>query len=180
MKLAKYFVTITGTSPLLQHRYGIDDGASTKNNRTRKQDDTDSYFYRDADGKICQPADHLIGALRKAGSKFSVKGSGKATYRLLLGSGVVTISPDMIPHLNQNYTIDRRPVVVQRARIVRSRPMLSAWSLAFTLEFDEDEISAETLNEILVYAGRFVGIGDFRPACGGQFGRFLVERFVRA
>jgi hypothetical protein len=42
---------------------------------------------------------------------------------------------------------------------------------------DEDEMPIETLKEIFDVAGRSVGIGDFRPAKGGPFGRFMITRF---
>ena len=75
--------------------------------------------------------------------------------------------------------IDVRPVVIKstKGRIPRRRPIFKNWSLKFTIEYDEDEISAETIKEILDYAGRRVGIGDFRPENGGPFGRFMVTKF---
>jgi hypothetical protein len=150
---------------------------SKEKNQKQTHDTVDDYLYRNTGGKLAQPSTHIIGALKKAGARFQISGQGKQTYKNLLGSGAVIISPDMIPHELQSYVIDRRPVVVQRSRIVRSRPRLDKWALSFEVDFDENEIPGSVLKEVFDYAGRRVGIGDFRPACGGPFGRFIVSKF---
>lgn len=165
----------------MQHRFPMQkegDPAPKKKGQKQQEDDVESYLYRcEENGTICQPATHLIGALKRAGVKFQIPGQGKTTYKNLMGSGAVFIEPDMIEHENQEWEIDRRPVVIQRARVTRSRPMFKKWALSFTAEIDEDELPKSVLNEILEYAGRRVGIGDFRPDKGGPFGRFIVTTF---
>jgi len=174
-------VEVTGISPLLQHRFPMEDSdqQSTAKNRKQNTDDVEKALYKLADGTIYQPCVHFISSLKKAGAKFQIPGQGKATYKNLIGSGAVLISPEAIPHKNQNYEIDVRPVVVPatKGRVVRKRPIFKTWSLRFNVEFDEDEISAPTIKELLEYAGSRVGIGDFRPEKGGPFGRFMVSEF---
>lgn len=41
-----------------------------------------------------------------------------------------------------------------------------------TLIVDEDSITTETITQIIEYAGKYVGIGSFRPTNNGLFGRF--------
>lgn len=172
-------VRIEGISPLLMHRFPVmaEDPKSKEKNNKKNEDNVESYLYLDEDKKLCQPSTHLIGTMKKAGAKFQIPGQGKLTYKNLIGSGAVIISPDYIPHEMQKWEIDRRPVVVMRARIVRARPVLTKWALTFTIEYDEDEISKEVLKELLDYSGRRVGIGDFRPEKGGPFGRFICTKF---
>ena len=173
-------VRIEGTSPLLMHRFpmGDVDAKSKAKNRKQTTDDVESYLYRDDNGALVQPSTHLIGALKKAGAKFQIPGQGKLTYKNLMGSGAVIVDPDQIPHEFQDWEIDRRPVIVNRSRIVRNRPKLKKWALSFTVDYDEDEVPGEVLNELFEYAGRRVGIGDFRPEKGGPFGRFMVTDFT--
>ena len=136
-------------------------------------------MYRLPDGTIYQPSVHFISTMKKAGAKYQIPGQGKLTYKNLIGSGAVLVTPDAIPHKNQQYEIDVRPVVVPstKGRVARKRPVFKNWSLKFNIEFDSDEISAETIKEILEYAGTRVGIGDYRPEKGGPFGRFMVTSF---
>jgi len=131
------------------------------------------------DGTIYQPSVHFISTMKKAGAKYQIPGQGKLTYKNLIGSGAVLVTPDAIPHRNQQFEVDVRPVVVPstRGRVARRRPVFKNWSLKFNIEYDEDELSASTIKEILDYAGTRVGIGDFRPEKGGPFGRFMVTSF---
>ena len=66
-------------------------------------------------------------------------------------------------------------MVIQRSGITRVRPaMLSGWKCAVNFSVLLPEyISPTLLNETLQYAGRIVGVGDFRPS----FGRFMVTGF---
>lgn len=174
-------VEVTGISPLLQHRFPMEDSEqqSTAKNRKQKEDDVEKSLYKQQDGTIYQPCVHFISSMKKAGAKYQIPGQGKTTYKNLIGCGAVLISPESIPHKNQNYEIDVRPVVVPatKGRVVRKRPIFKTWSLCFNIEYDEDEIAASTIKEILEYAGSRVGIGDFRPEKGGPFGRFMVSKF---
>lgn len=70
--------------------------------------------------------------------------------------------------------LDMRPVVVNKARVVRLRPTFKpGWELEFSVEVIDDGISHQILNDVLVLCGKTVGIGDYRP----RFGRFMVSRF---
>lgn len=177
--MKKVSIRIEGISPLLMHRFPLTekDEKSKIKNQKKNMDDVEGSLYRDDQGKLVQPSSHLIGTLKKAGAKYQIPGQGKLTYKNLMGSGAVIIEQDMIEHEIQTWDVDRRPVVVQRARIIRSRPILKEWALSFNVEFDEDEVPKEVLKELFDYAGRRVGIGDYRPGLGGPFGRFIVTSF---
>lgn len=177
--MEKVSVRIEGISPLLQHRYPLEDsGNKSKTKNTKQtQDDVKKALYQHNDGTIYEPSTHILGTLQNAGAKFQIQGQGKSTFRKIVGSGAVIIDPDAIPHEMQNYEIDVRPVVIKKARIPRSRPMFRKWALSFVIEYDEEDLPKTVLKELLDYAGRRVGIGDFRPACGGPFGKFMVTKF---
>lgn len=71
---------------------------------------------------------------------------------------------------------DIRAVVVGGARVMRCRPTFRPpWSIEFSLLFDAEVITREQLITAAETGGRLVGLGDFRPANGGPFGRFSVE-----
>lgn len=70
---------------------------------------------------------------------------------------------------------DMRSVVVQRARIMRCRPIFSSWSASFDLVFDDSVIDRADIIRIAETCGTMVGVGDYRPENGGDFGRFNVE-----
>jgi hypothetical protein len=66
----------------------------------------------------------------------------------------------------------RKSVAVQKARVIRVRPMFpTGWSVSFTLEYDEGVINERAIVEAMQDAGSLIGLGDWRP----KFGRFSVE-----
>jgi hypothetical protein len=172
--MARVNITIKGTAPLLQHRYPSEK-EETKIMKVRGardySDEAERSLYRDEKGQIYEPAEHILGAMIKAAVDFKITGRGKKTYKDLVKSAIV-IEPDAIPHKKTTWVIDRRGVVVQRARIMRERPKFEDWELSFILETLDEQLALSAVKEILDQAGK-VGIGDFRP----RFGRFMVTEF---
>jgi hypothetical protein len=176
-------VTIKGIEPgLLQHRFPMEADVQNPNPVKRRGDVTDTAqaqaelaAYRDDEGHLVQPAEHIFQALVKAAGGFQVKGQGKKTYKDAL-KGSLLIAPDYIRHKADEFDIDQRPVRIQAARVLRYRPLLRDWELSFTLTVIDDLALPEAvLHGVLVDAGQKVGIGDYRP----RFGRFIVTRFER-
>jgi hypothetical protein len=183
--------TIEGIAPLMQHRFPVPELANMSkggNKSTGAKDYTTEwreYFYSDSTGQIYQPASHIEGALIKAAVGFKVTGKRGKTYKDLFSANVF-IDPQAIPHkgffvpdeldadADKPLYLDVRPVVVQRARVVRIRPAFKAgWRLEFEIGVIDDEIQPGLLQDVLALAGKTVGIGDFRP----RFGRFNVVGF---
>jgi hypothetical protein len=63
----------------------------------------------------------------------------------------------------------RMSVGVQRAKIMRMRPMFRTWKLDFSLELAEDILNPREFAEIVARAGRSVGLGDARKLGNGRF-----------
>lgn len=71
---------------------------------------------------------------------------------------------------------DCRSVVVGTARVMRTRPIFRPeWSVEFSLLYNEITVQRDNLIASAKDAGMMIGIGDYRPNCGGFFGRFTVE-----
>ena len=54
--------------------------------------------------------------------------------------------------------------------------MFKEWGLKFTV-LAEDEINGATIKEALELAGKYSGLGDWRPEKKGKFGKFQVVSF---
>lgn len=68
------------------------------------------------------------------------------------------------------------PVVVQRSRILRTRAKFDLpWSVTVEVDTDPDLVDKERLLGWLDIAGRRIGLGDWRPAKSGNYGRFSVK-----
>ncbi len=172
-------VTIKGTTPLLVHRFPMDGADEPSKKRTgvpNYKTEAETYLYKDEKGILYEPASHLEASLQNAGKNFKITGKRGATYGKLVGA-TLEVYPDAIPHKITEYTIDRRPVVIQRARIIRNRPRFDKWELDFSLHLLDEQLRIEVVKEILDHAGFYVGIGDYRPQRGGKFGKFIVTKF---
>jgi hypothetical protein len=71
--------------------------------------------------------------------------------------------------------LDARSVVVQRSRIMRYRPKFLQWEVEAEVQYDPLKIDESDLLTAFDNAGKYKGIGDFRPSKKGSFGRFTVE-----
>lgn len=175
-----YKIEIKGMTPLLQNKpeeYGFDESWVEKKASTDFEKEALKKLYIDSDGRLYQPATHIERALIEAGKKLKVKGQGKATYSKLFGSMVSVVEFEIL-HMKPEWEIHKSLVVIPstKGRVMRYRPMLKDWVLQFTLEAD-DEIAADALKESLEIAGKYVGIGDWRPEKKGKFGKFQVTSF---
>ncbi len=65
---------------------------------------------------------------------------------------------------------DTRPMVVSRARILRTRPRFDQWRITFNLMYNEEKIDIETIMNAMEYAGSYVGLCDSRP----KYGKFTA------
>lgn len=189
-------VTITGTAPLLQHKFpletlhGLMDGARRKTGSVNYAQEWLATMYT-RDGLLIQPATHIEAALVRAASGFRIKGSRNKTYKDLM-KAYVLVSPDEIPHQRDDMpvpapgpelalhptdhlSVNVQRVIVARSAVARARLQISAgWDLDFTITVNDDQIPPDVVQTILVEAGRAVGIGDYRP----RYGRFAITRFT--
>jgi hypothetical protein len=129
-------------------------------------------LYRDSKGKIYQPAEHFVGAMIKAGINFKLE--GKKTYKDVMKGGLF-IDPMKIEHLSQKYVSDWRSVVIPstHGRIMKGRARMDNWELKFTITCLDERATAQDIKDILMYAGNYIGVGDYRP----RYGRFEVSKF---
>ena len=67
--------------------------------------------------------------------------------------------------------VDRRAVGVQASKTMRTRPIFREWSVEFETAYDEDVLDFETVKVAAEKAGKYGGVGTYRP----RFGRFTSE-----
>lgn len=182
-------VSVVGTSPMLHHKFPMPEFATMGKGSKKQTGSVDytqewrQYLYTNKDG-VFQPATHFESSMISAAVNFKVQGKRGKTYKDLFKASVF-IAPDEIPFDmevpeeldtdgDKPLYLDLRPVVVNRARVVRIRPAFKpGWELDFTISVIDDSLHFEVVHDVLTLAGKTVGIGDYRP----RFGRFMVTRF---
>jgi hypothetical protein len=181
-------VTIEGTTDILMHRYSVDavaaKGRASKGSAEKKSDDTQSYVYRNDDGLICIPGRYPQRAIVEAARFHQDPRSPRKMAKDLI-QAAVSVGPLLAPIRtvgNHNPSadwdyLDRQRVVVQRSAVTRERP---AFRQGWTADFELSVLLPEYVSEAFLYrlladAGKFVGLGDFRPT----YGRFNIVNFQR-
>lgn len=133
-------------------------------------------LYLSEAGNICIPSDNIERCIQQGGQKQRIGKDVQAG--VFVSEAEVEIKhPDIsgkkIEKLygDPRFTI-RKGVKIQTSRIIRIRPMIpTGWTLTFTLEYDETLINSRNLEQAILDAGTYVGLGDWRP----KFGRFTHE-----
>ena len=54
-------------------------------------------------------------------------------------------------------------------------PTFRDWCAELRIEILDDIINDDVFERVITEAGKFVGLGVFRPESGGYYGRFSVE-----
>ena len=172
-------VELTGSAPFLFHRWSVDaiaeKAAAKKGSKAKKEDNIESYVYRNDAGELCIPGEYLRGAMILAAKYKQDPRSPRKSAMDLFKAGVVALTDlSSLGTKDWDY-LDRRRVMIQRQGITRTRPAIrEGWKAKFVLQVLTPEyIDMSLLNEVIQSAGRLVGVGDFRPT----FGRFQVTSF---
>lgn len=171
--------TLEGTSDMLFHRWNCEAVAekskAKKGSAAKKSDNIESYVYRMDDETLALPGEYVRGALITAAKYRQDPRSPRKSAMDLYKAGVVSTTPlASLGKPTWDYEHAAR-VVIQRSGITRIRPALKAgWRAQVgMLVLTPEYISPADLQDVLVNAGRLVGVGDFRPT----YGRFAVVAF---
>lgn len=176
-------VIVEGVTPLLMHSAQAMLKKESTKNPTKQYDDkieAEKVAYRNKKKQLIVPSRCLKACFINGASwrKF-----GKKSAKPIV-AGCTRISPIEIILLDKKdkpmtkYEIDLRTVVIQKARIVRSRPRLDYWKLKFEIIYDERIIKdAEILKLILEESGQRIGLLDNRPQKFGENGCFEITEW---
>jgi hypothetical protein len=186
--LLRATVAITGTRPLLWHRFGPDSLPLEKQERTgvagNDPEEWKKTYLATPEGQLYLLPSYVFGAVRE-GAKFTKKGRGSiqsavAATLQVADDFVLTdryMPDDMTDDPMQPVYLDIRSVrnPTTRARNIRYRVAASAgWKTSFTLEWDRTIVSRAELEACVRDAGQLVGLGDGRSI---GMGRFAIDSF---
>lgn len=178
--MKKYEVEVENVegSSLLMNRFvsGTDLSPTKRKVITTRVISIEDKMYKTDKGKIYVPARYFEGSLTEAGKNF--KGKGRTNLSKIMGA-MISIMPDALVLNNQKWIEDMQVGVnpMTKGRMEIHRPRFDKWGVSFTLIVSMDDLPTETMKEILDYAGLYVGVGDWRPAKKGKYGKFIVTKF---
>jgi hypothetical protein len=172
-------VRVAGVADLLFHRWNVEaieeKGRAAKGSKAKKTDDIESFVYRNDVGELCVPGEYVRQSLIHAAKFKQDPRSPRKSAMDLFKAGVVTLTPYASLGVKDWDYEHRARVMVQRNGVTRSRPaMKTGWTIDVDLQINLPEyVSPELLHDVLINAGRLIGVGDFRPT----YGRYAVTRY---
>lgn len=170
---------LQGSSDFLFHRWNCEavneKAKAAKNSKAKKQDDVESYVWRNDQGELCVPGEYVRQSVIHAAKYRQDPRSPRKSAMDLFKAGVVSLTQIATLGKSEWDYLDTRRVTIQRQGINRSRPAMKAgWKADFELQILTPEyIDQHFLYDVLSMAGRLVGVGDFRPT----YGRFNIVEF---
>jgi hypothetical protein len=177
---------IVGVSPLVQHKWSekalemMRQKKAGKKTKSREACDPEAECraatYYTADGGFGVPVTAVKGAIIAAAHKDL--GVEKTLVRkslfILCGdaNGILPMTCDE-PRIREDAVR-----VGMGSADLRYRPEFSNWSVPMEIEYDAGNLTPEDIVNLVNRAGFGVGIGEFRPEKGGEWGRFKVKEMA--
>lgn len=191
--MIKVKVLCVGVSPILMNPATeelldqLDGGAGARKPKVVDEDSkikAEKKIIKDESGQIGIPTEYMFACLVEAGRliKIDSRRSISTKDSTLLPSFLV-IEDTFLPFHDQEakWEVDRRRGMLHNAgketAVCITRPKFKEWAFAVNISIDEKEIATDKVKNLFGKAGSSVGLGDFRPAKRGPFGRFIIDRW---
>lgn len=186
----KIDITIQGVTALLCNRFCDEAAERATNGATvitnggncgTPREQAEKKLYLNADDQPTIPQPNLLRCLIDGGRYFKAGKKQITTKNESLLYACLDIEGAEIPiEHREAWRVDTRPVRIPSTggRILTHRPIFDDWELSFTVDLDNDMIDVRLLRDIVDASGKRIGLGDFRPATKGPFGKFVVTKFV--
>lgn len=173
--------TLKSVSPYSQSRhYSVDklekESAHEYEKRTWRE-----RLHVDEKGMVFMPPMSFKNCLSEA-AKFlgiNIKGKGKATYTKHFEAGVLVVDPLVLSLKKDDVPGEWLfvPADGKRGggkRVEKCFPVIREWTGDVTFIVLDETITQDVFKEHLIEAGKFIGLGRFRPRNNGFYGRFDV------
>lgn len=139
-------------------------------------------LHTDDNGSVYIPPMSFKNCLSEAAKFLSMQipGKGKATYTKHFEAGVLVTEPLPLSIAANDVQgewlfVPADGVRGSGKRVDKCFPVIRQWSGAVTFHILDEIITQEVFTKVLSDAGKFIGIGRFRPRNNGFYGRFDVE-----
>lgn len=182
-------LNLTSTSPLLMHAPTSVDPlhpmvkdqkkVSAKRKKTDEDHDALSRYdflmgmYYSEEMGVYLPTTNVWKSIQEA-ARMSKSGPKieKGVSAVGMGTKLIYNGPETPEELYEEPNFRSRMVVgVQRARVMRTRPIFHHWATEVTFSLHTELIDVEEFLGFAKLAGELIGVGDFRK---GGYGRFAI------
>lgn len=182
-------IRIEGISPLICNRFtdaaaeassNGARGSSAASDRGTPLEVAEQKLYKGTDGTLMIPQPNLLRCLVDGGYFHKMGKKQVTTQKGSLLFACLDIEGTEIPIIHKEpWRVDTRAVRIPSTggRILAHRPMFDDWQLEFVIVLDASIIGPKLLRDVIDDAGKRIGLGDFRPATKGPYGRWCVTHW---
>lgn len=186
----KINISIEGISPLICNRFtdaaaeaatNGSRGSSSAQDRGSPREQCEPKLYTDLAGEPCIPQPNLMRALVEGGRFHKIGKSQVTTSKSTMLYSCLDIEGATVRIIHKEpWTVDTRAVRIPSTggRILAHRPIFNDWRLDFVCDLDTTILGPKLFRAIVDDAGKRIGLGDFRPATKGPFGKFVVTQWA--
>lgn len=138
-------------------------------------------LHTNSEGNVIIPPGHIKGAIDNAGPflGMKIKNEGKKTWTKVIQAGIMILDPVDLGIKAKDVEgewlfMNANGKPGAGTRVPRCYPRISHWEAEFPIEILNPKITKDIFLVHLECAGKYIGIGRFRPANRGFYGRFSV------
>jgi hypothetical protein len=178
-----FVATLKSTSPISFGRYYAQD-VPKKDKESAADYEERTWHNRlhvAEDGRVFIPPFAFKNCLDSAARYLGMQipGKRKNTFTKHFASGVLVMDPLVLPLKGTAVKGEWRYVPADgmpggSKRVMKCFPVIANWEGNIEIQVLDDTVTAEVLEEHLVQAGQFIGVGSFRPQNRGIYGRFKL------
>ena len=174
--------TLRSTAPYSQSKHYTVDKLNKESPRDYEARTWRERMHVTDDGHVLIPPMAFKNCLAEAAKYLSIQipGKGKSTYTKHFEAGVLVTEPLVLPVLKADVAGEWLfvPSDGKRGggtRVDKCFPLIPDWAGAVEFHIMDETITNDVFEMVLEQAGKFIGIGRFRPRNNGYYGRFSVE-----
>lgn len=185
-------VEITGITPLMQHRMpeeallGLLGAKQDKKKATEEltpRQIAAKHAYANDKGEFYIPMSYIVGAFKHVASDYKQKNTSRKSIKTI-AAGIFCPETETAPLLCLedkplgDFEVDiQKGNNHQRGAVAVCRPRFDRWKSKFRISIDDSVVATQICLDILADAGKRSGIGSFRVAKGGPYGKFQVTKW---
>ncbi len=185
MKTAR--VKLVSESPYSQSRYHSTDKLSKELHKDYELRTWRNKLNVNQDGHVFIPPMALKNCLAEAAKFLSIQipGKGKSTYTKHFEAGVLVVEGINLPIKKEEVEgqwlfLPSDGIRGSGKRVEKCMPIIHSWEGETEFLILDETVTEDVFRHVLTEAGKFIGIGTFRPRNNGYFGRFSIKELTWA
>lgn len=180
-----YIVALKSSSPYSQSKAVMAEKLPKESHDAYEKRTWRERLHATDEGNVFIPPMAIKNCLAECGTYLGIQipGKGKNTYTKHIVAGVLVVDPIILPIKKEEVECECFfvPSDGKRGgakRVHKYFPVIHEWSGEAIIHVFDETITRDVLEQHLVEAGKFIGIGRFRPRNNGFYGRFEVVDII--